>query len=491
MVVAEGVIAGMKNRLPFALLLALCIAVTPVTAFAEGPSTWSAPIRLSGSGYATQPLIAADPYGGVHVVWTEGRGEKDAAPDTIYYSHLTGGNWTTPVDIIAATSPDTATPVTLAIDEQGYLVLLWRMSSSLLISRALVIEAEKAPSWNASVVAERVGVGGGSLQIAPDGSYHVAFARTNQELVYTSSSDHGSAWAPESLIASIEDAGSAIGEPYLAVDQADGRFAVWSRHTEATNWGPAGVWFARSTDGGASWLSAEEISPTGGHGWPNLFLDSQERLRLTWIGNLASGGRYEAISEDKGATFGAPTVITTPDQTRGYAARPQMVEDTGQTVHLLFGGLGGGAPDSIWYTRISARTPGGAWPLPINLSPNSSDSQVPAAAIGLGHLLHVVWEDYSEYNVYYSASDTGSPALAILPLPTRSTQEVVLTRVPADALPSPEATATRPAALDSTLRDSSSKGASSQSTMLILSLAPALLLVGAVVIISITRRKRQ
>ena len=477
----------MKQRLRLVLILAFCVATLPISSFGEAIGKWSTPLRLSSSGHASHPLITADPYGGAHAVWTEGSGEKDEMPDTIYYSQLVDGTWTPPVDIIATTSPETAIPESLEMDDQGNLVLLWKTASRLLISSAPVAETGSATSWITSVAAPVAGPGGASLQIGADGSYHVVFTRTAQELAYITSFDRGGTWSSESRVTWIEDAKHVIGEPHLAIDQANNRYVAWSRRAEATNWGPAGVWFARSTDGGASWLAAQEISSTSGHGWPELYLDSRGRLRLTWIGNLASGGRYQVVSNDFGATFGNTSVIATPDQLRGYAGRPQTVEDSSQIIHLVFGGLGNDVPDSIWYTKAS----GGTW-LPLkNLSPDSRDSQAPAADLGLGHRIHVVWTDYAEYSIYYSGSDTGSPAQQVSPVPTRSTQVTAVAQPRTGATPSPAATATRAPALALTSQGTNGGSASSQATVMILGLAPALLLVTTVIVVSLVRRKRR
>ena len=114
--------------------------------------------------------------------------------------------------------------------------------------------------------------------------------------------------------------------------------------------------------------------------------------------------------------------------------------------------------------------------------------------MGLGHLLHVIWEDYSEYNVYYSAYDTGSPAQASAPKPTVTVQHAVVAPLPTDtaplSIPTGEATATRAVAFESTPLSPNSQNGASQALSLILGVAPAVLLVVVVTGVLLIRRMR-
>lgn len=488
MVAVEPVMI-MKIRLLLVAFLALCILIAPATALAEDTGEWSTPVRLSDSGHANRPLVKADPYGTVHVVWAEGSDETIAAPDSLYYTQLAAGTWTHPIDIVVTDPPETAIPEALQVDVLGQLVLLWQSGSRLLISRAPVAEPGSARAWTTSVVATDVAPGGGSLQIGADGSYNLLFAGADQVLSYVSSADGGATWSAESRVDQLADARFAIGEPYVAADGGGNLYAVWSRHAEAANWGPAGVWFARSTDDGVSWSSPQEISTMSGHGWPDVYPDSRGRLRLTWIGNLASGGRYQVISDDLGQTFGSVTVIATPDQIRGYAGRPQTIEDSGQVIHLIFGGIGNGAPDSIWYTKTS----GAAWSPLLRLSANSSDSQGPAADIAQGHLMHVVWPDLSEYDIYYSSVDTGSPPHAVLSRPTNPLQEISEQLTDAEPSPSDPPAAEEPLAevqIQPQDRTYTPTPGTSTGFALLAGVGPAIMLVVGVVLAILNRRKR-
>ncbi|NOZ72154.1 MAG: peptidase S8 [Chloroflexi bacterium] len=95
----------------------------------HGSSNWEPAQRLhpSSLGVQTQPAIASDAQGNVHVVWVEQRGPVQL----LLVSHLQAGSstWTIP-EVVAAPMPATAKPARpdLVVSRRGQLIVAWEDS---------------------------------------------------------------------------------------------------------------------------------------------------------------------------------------------------------------------------------------------------------------------------------------------------------------------------------------------------------------------------
>lgn len=399
----------------FASFVASCMVVVTVACLlssqpglADGAVEWSAPVNVSQSGRAGIPLMAISADGVVHVVWGEPRGSATArTADTIMYSWLAPDGWSRPIDILAAPYGDIAVPEALEYDRYGQLVLVWRTNNELRLSVASAESAGRASGWLTSVIEANRASLSAALAVADDGAYHLAFVRGNREIVYMASTDGGGAWQPETIIERVTTPGLAVSVPCITVNNRGGRFVAWATNTEATNWAAAGVWFSNSIDDGKTWLAPRVVSDAPGHGAPSLLYDADGRLHLAWVGNLGAGGRYLAVSHDDGASFGPAVTLATPQQLRGYAGAVQLLQDSAGSLHALFGAIGLGQLDSIWYVAES----GGVWSAPAKISMELRDSQGAAAGCVDGRWLHAVWIEYSGRDVWHAVADPETAAV--------------------------------------------------------------------------------
>ncbi len=134
--------------------------ITPAvpTATVEPPSAWSQPVSMA---YGWFPDIAADSYGGLHVVWSTGKSLGNASINTtqtpeefdvvMYTSNPDGTKWSAPNDIAAMTSGGEVTRPSLLIDQNGILHLTYR-EIGIFYSQAPVDTSISARTWQPPLI---------------------------------------------------------------------------------------------------------------------------------------------------------------------------------------------------------------------------------------------------------------------------------------------------------------------------------------------------
>ncbi|HEU0105902.1 MAG TPA: exo-alpha-sialidase [Vicinamibacteria bacterium] len=151
----------------------------------------------------------------------------------------------------------------------------------------------------------------------------------------------------------------------MAGDEAGTLYALWNMGT--TDFGPERIYFARSTDGAASWSAKADVSsapPGSAHAFPALVAGNAGDVRIAWMD--ARGGSlwntYYRSSTSGGATWSAETDLSTYVGGLSYVQPGGFsypfgdyfemdIDDRGDT-HAVWGeGLNYQTPGSIWYTR--------------------------------------------------------------------------------------------------------------------------------------------
>lgn len=276
-------------------------ALSPVGVGCDGVPPSSVLYR----GAEVEPMVARDPTDPNHFigVWQQDRWADGGAPASLTgvsfdggrtwsyakaaFSRCTGGNAANGGDYPRVSDPW----VTIAPDGTAYQIV--------------------------------IGFGGGLLQPGSFGA-----------VLVSRSADGGRTWAAPTTL--ISDGANAFNDKEsITADATDARFAyaTWER-VLGSNSGPAPTWFARTSDGGASWEPARAIYDPGPS---NSTLNNQivvlpDGTLVLFFSEFDTVGNHTAVrlrvirSSDKGATWSAP--ITVADA----LARGATVPETGTVI---------------------------------------------------------------------------------------------------------------------------------------------------------------
>ncbi len=224
--------------------------------------------------------------------------------------------------------------------------------------------------------------GGGTID--PVGNVYFAWAGYEQNggakgpvnLFISKSADRGSTWtnqvidvsgAPPDCSADFCGWAFLGAQAVMASDAAGTLYALWN--AGAVDKGPERVYFAKSTNAGATWSGKVDVSaaaPGVDHAFPAIVGGVTGDVRISWMDARARAGSlwntYYRSSKDGGQTWSAEVDVSTyvpgydyiqPDGfSFPFGDYYEMdIDDRGNT-HLIWGeGLNYKGPGSIWYTK--------------------------------------------------------------------------------------------------------------------------------------------
>ncbi|MEX2464974.1 MAG: sialidase family protein [Gaiellaceae bacterium] len=226
----------------------------------------------------------------------------------------------------------------------------------------------------------------GTAYFAWNGANSPGQAKGTKNLFVTRSTDGGKTWTTSLVdVSESPKQCGCIGWDYwgaqmaLAVDARDRVYVLWDAARE--KYGVQRLFFARSLNGGGSWIDRQEVSlaPTGtNHLFPAMAARSDGDVRIAWQDDRngfdtgsndpnARWNTYYRSSLDGGATWsdeakpsqfvaGYPYKFATPQD--GYAEPYgdyfEIDIDGAGTTHALWGeGISYVGPGNIWYSRGS------------------------------------------------------------------------------------------------------------------------------------------
>jgi hypothetical protein len=226
--------------------------------------------------------------------------------------------------------------------------------------------------------------GGGT--VTPDGKVYFSWAgyennggaKGNVNLYISRSTDRGSTWTSKviDVSASPPDCSAfSCGWAYLGAqmtmtsDSAGNLYALWNAGSTAR--GPERIYFSKSTDGGNTWASKQDIStapPGNHHAFPAIAARGSGDVRISWMdARAANGGMdkwnvYYRASTNAGTSWSNEVDLSTyvsgisyifPDGFRfPFGDYYEMDIDEQGTDHLVWGeGYSYDSPGSIWYAK--------------------------------------------------------------------------------------------------------------------------------------------
>ncbi len=440
---------GLLLRAGSLLALVLCLLLAnEIPGIAQsGPVVWSSHTNLSDSPEASaHPAIVADDYGLVHVFWSEEVGGRPVTPEeginntgnSIFYRRWDGSSWSTPLDVLYVPGEVLAEWPVVAIDAENWLHVVWESMTNVYYASAPSWQAGSAHNWTMPLALTTNSAStpwGASITADAEGILHAVYAGSGVEkgLNYIRSTDGGESWSvPFTLYRQISQS---VGPPsmvQIVVDGVGRLHAVWqANHVDA---GASGVYYARSTNGGDTWLAPVQLATREPEdfsvGTPYLMADGDSELHLIYVDGayIGSKGRYHRISRDGGATWSAPVHLIT--ELVGINSRVIPIVDGGGQVHLI-ANMRTEADQvvGIYYSRWQGTGWSPVEPVDVSLP----QIHYTAVAVRLGNELHIVYNQLQGAEVYHIRGRVSQlnpqPALALpasVP-PTRLTQVVEAT----------------------------------------------------------------
>jgi hypothetical protein len=489
----------------------LCLATTIFgkPAMVEAPTPvpvtgWSEPVNLSGwiddkSG-PWYPRIAADAAGGIHIIWDGWVGQPPGivqGSNAILYTRWDGTRWTEPIDVLTSEADEAVAAGDIQATQDGRLAVAWASAGSTYLSEAPVEEAADARAWET----RRLG-SGSDPKLAfdePEGRWYVTLV-DGGNIRLLASTDGGSTWASDEVLWAAPAKSIAASNGGLVVASDGSLNAAWSEHDGAKAWAGVAIWHARQ-QGGID--AAPQVRKVAGRtavddpslDSPTLAAGPDGVLHLFWNNGVGSlTGRFHQWSPDNGATW-SETEAVFPGLS-GQTRQAGLLLDGGGTLRLIT------AADGFGYTFGVVRYASwreGKWDEFTTLWPEQYPGEFPATALTDGNRLHVVWNGLRgrpdggvDRSIVYSSLRLDAPLKApsgFAERAAKASQPLSATSTPATNQASPEPvqspTATPTRTVDPT------EAPPADVPPLLLSVLPAVVLVGAAVILTMIRRRRR
>jgi hypothetical protein len=298
----------------------------------DGGTSWTAAERLSwNSGSSELPAIAVDVLDNLHVVW------QDTTPRNgeIYYKKSTdrGKSWSASQRITwtSGSSLDPAVPA----DPAGHIHLCWADETYRNWEIYHKQSSDAGTTWTEKKkLSTTLGRSWRPSMVSASATHvHVVWEDDTPdtdvpEVYYTKSTDGGDNWASNRRI--TYTSGGSL-NPDLAVDPFGDLHAVWE------DWTPGSyeIYYKKSTDGGATWTSAERLTWTPDISrFADILADPSGQLHVVWRDRTP--GNYEVYyreSTDGGITWEAKRRLT---WTFGESYNPVIAVEASGALHVVW-----------------------------------------------------------------------------------------------------------------------------------------------------------
>lgn len=373
------------------------------TTQAQSSITWSdITILMESRSMRSRPTIAVDPWGQLHVIWTDrfyeengATGQYEGPGDSLYYMKWDGEVWRNPIDIlIQPTGSMYVDYPYLSIGLDGQIFLIWSGQNVLYFSQAPALTASSVRSWQpAQVIAYGDIIGRSHLVVGSDDQIHVVYGQSGinsgGNVFYTSSEDRGNEWSTPIALSSILPGEELVAaEPKIVLDDQGWLHVVWTERAPP-NWIGHKIQYVRSEDGGETWTSPSPLGKLHPEEiWsenPSMAATGDGKLHLVWVCGDETHRCYR-YSDDGGSTWSPREFILGDFVSR--AGWDAMLADHESNLHL-FTELR--MPRGMYY---ASKKSDGKWGQPIRVvsNPDFNNGHYPQIASSGGNQLHVVWQ---------------------------------------------------------------------------------------------------
>ena len=347
---------------------------------ADRGATWAAPRQIASPGTGQwDAQLAVDPIDGrtVYAAWLQNN-KSDIA---VARSNDFGATWAT----VTADHTNAGTDKPILVVRGPAVYVGYNHTQTVWVSAShdggahftsVKVNPNGKLGWSLA--------GGGAVD--PAGNVYFSWAGYEQNggakgkvnLYISKSSDGGNTWTTmtlESSGAPPDCSAYSCGWAYLGAqitmtsDAAGTLYALWN--AGLIDKGPERIYFAKSTDGGATWSAKVEVStaPAGvAHAFPAMAAGAAGDVRIAWMdARAANSGMdrwnvYYRTSTNAGSSWSSEVDLSTFVDGYSYIFVDGFrfpfgdyfeieIDDRG-TTHAIWGeGLNYDSPGSIWYTR--------------------------------------------------------------------------------------------------------------------------------------------
>lgn len=333
----------------------------------------------SGESMAAQVAVSGSK---VYVVW------HDSTPgnNEIYFDKSTDGGATWPAAQRLTNNAGSSEAPRIAVSGSNVYVVWWDTTPGN-VEIYFKKSADGGVTWQAAQKLTNNTGSSYSPRIAVSGSkiYVVWWDNTpgNYEIFFKKSTDGGATWqAAQRLTNTAGDSQF----PRMAINGSN-IYVVWSDNTS----GSFDVFFRRSSNGGATWQAAQNLSNNAGSSRDAVIAVSGSNVYIAWDDNTPGKFRiYFRKSANRGATWQAAEPLT-EDSIDSLA--PDVAAKNSKIYLVWEAGIEGNC--ELFFKKST--NGGAAWKSAQRLTHNAGSSYYPLLALGSSKI-YLVWNDNTPGN---------------------------------------------------------------------------------------------
>jgi hypothetical protein len=416
------------------------ILISPVLPTVIGDPPFSSNIMVnsdSSSSRQENPTMAVDSSGRIFVAWQD---DRNGHLDIYFANSLDSGlTWTSEKRINSDSGSSDQYLPSLTTDSLGNLFLVWEDFRNGDWDIYYAKSNDLGATWTDPNV--RVNTDSGddtqfdpTITVDSAGNIYAAwedFRNGNWDIYFACSTDGGATWSDPNIKINSDDGTDSQTNPSIAVDSSGAIYVTWQDNRN----GDLDIFFAKSLDGGGTWTNPNKKINTDNSNEiqrnPSLFVDSSGFIYLAWQDYRNSNADiYFAKSTDGGETWTNPNIKVNTDNGTHGQFNPSIVVDHAQNIFLTWQDNRNVDLD-IYF---ASSTDGGSnWTDPnlrVNDDLTSETQRFPILALDSSGFIYVAWQDRrnGDYDIYSSSM------FPLTPLPSADSLSVDYNT--SDSLPS-------------------------------------------------------
>ena len=384
--------------------------------------TW-APTEVIGGQEtpAMWPMVAADPWGRVHAIWTQSADKGQPNVGLIMYRMKDQDGWHRPIDIMIRDNWAYSHPDLTFDSDNAYMI--WAEWNGLYFSQAPSWEIGNAAKWKPKrLIVPQSGIDQSRIAVSKDGTLHIVYSRLGKGLLgdgnvyYLSSFDGGENWSTPRLLSNVTDANlTASLRVRMAVDEGGVVHVVWSE-VRAPRWIGRAILYTHSLKNAETWSVPLELSEPNSDDrlWeaaPSIAVDHNGVVHLVWVCGEHTHRCYRS-SSDGGTTWSPIQRIL--GNFESLAGWDSLIVDGEDRLHLIAQLR---TPENVYHVMKLSYQPWGI-PVPIVSIPEARQAHYPRVAITRSNELHVVMQPDKAGPIWYAEGKIPGNPEPVMSTPT-------------------------------------------------------------------------